>query len=202
MFQQNSDLQINMVLYAQLSINNTDGSWVNTATFSGCNYTFTADLASINPFGAGVMPDCNNTGVSPDFRPIVFWFFTHETTPPKGAATYCAPAISIFEVSTTLYINNVSLTSVVENQPFNASASGFASLAKNVTGLPLNGQALNGIAVDLTNPDPFTLSKLNATKMQLSASILQVASKAPGGMSAAFQSNNFTESATMVYVSG
>jgi hypothetical protein len=186
----------------QQSTQISDGSWVSIATFGGCNYTFTATTSTVNPFGADVMPDCNNTGVPPYFRPIVFWFFTHGTTPPQGAATYCAPAISLLEVSATLDMNNGSLTSVVEIQPLNASTSHIVPVSQNVTGPPLNGQAFNGIAFNLTNPDQFTIGKSNATTMQLSASILQIAAKAPGGLQAMFQNNNFTETTTMVYVSG
>jgi hypothetical protein len=190
------------VLYTQQSTQNIDGIWVTTATFNGCSYIYTSNSTSINPFGANVMPDCNNSDVPSYFRPVVFWFFTHDTTPPQGAATYCAPAISIFEVSATVDMNNGSLTSVVEIQPFNASTSGFASLALFSTGTFLNGQAINGIAFNLTNPDPFMISKSITTTMQLSVSILQVAAGAPGGLQAAFQTNNFTDTTTLVYVSG
>jgi hypothetical protein len=137
----------------------------------------------------------------PYFSPIIFWFFTHKTSPPQGAATYCAPAISVFEVDATVDMNNGNLTSVVEIQPFNASTSSLASLSQNMTGTFLNGQAFNGIVFSSTNLDPFTISKLNVTTLQLSASILQVAAKALGGLQAAFQANNFTDATTLIYVS-
>ena len=68
-----------------------------------------------------------------------------------------------------------------------------------MTGPPLNGQAFNGILFNLSNLDEFTIGKSNATTLQLSASILQVVAKAPGGVIATFQNNNFTDTTTMVY---
>jgi hypothetical protein len=189
------------VLYAKQSTQISGGSWVNTAIFGGCNYNFTVNTTANNQFGADVMPDCNNTGAPPHFRPIVFWFFTLETTPPQGVATFCAPTISLLDVSAIVDMNNGSLISVLEIQPFNTSTSPFASLSQNVTGPPLNGQAFNGISFNLTNPDEFTIRRSNATTLELTASILQVAAGAPGGVQAAFQTNNFTGIATMVYVS-
>jgi hypothetical protein len=195
-FGSNSKLsKSNIALYAQQSTQDSNGSWVNTATFGGCTYSFTVTQTANNAFGADIMPDCNNTGAPPHFRPIVFWYFTFETTAPQGAATFCAPTISPLDVSTVLEINNGSLTSVLEIQPLNASSS------QNVTGPPLNGRAFNGISFNVTNPDDFTIRKSNATIMQLSASILQVAAKGPGGVKGAFQTNNFTQTVTMVYVS-
>jgi len=184
-----------------ISGTNLNGSWDNTATFGGCSYSFTVGQTATNAFGADVMPDCNNTGAPPHLRPIVFWFFTRDTTRPQGAATFCAPKISLLEVAIVLEMNNKSLTSVLEMQPFNASTSPtpFPSLSRNVTGSPLNGQAYNGISFNLTNPDEFMIRKANTTTLQLSASILQVIANAPGGVKAAFQNNNFTDATTMVY---
>jgi hypothetical protein len=157
-------------LYTQQSTQIGNGRWANTATFSGCIYSFTVTLTANNVFGAD--------------------------------ATFCAPKISLLEISTTLEINNNSLTSVLEIQPINASStSSEASLSQNVTEPPMNGQAFNGISFNLTNPDELTIQKSNATTLQLSASILQVAAKAPGGLQAALHNNNFTEIATMIYVS-
>ena len=177
------------------------GSWVNTATFGDCIYNFTVNTTVNNPFGADVMPNCNSTGAPPYFRPIIFWFLTNETTPPQGAASFCTPEISLFDVSVVVDMNDGSLTSVLEIQPFNASTLPLASLSQNVTGPPLNGEAFNGISFNLTNPDEYTVRRSNATTLQLSASILQVIAKTPGGVTTTFQTNNFTGTATMVYVS-
>ena len=194
----------NIITFAQQSnpISGTN-SWDNTATFGGCFYNFTVDETATNTFGADVMPDCNNTGTPPYLRPVVFWFFTRDTTRPQGAATFCAPTISLLDVAAAVDMNNGSLISVQEIQPLNASTSPapFASLSQNVTGPPLNGRAFNGISFNLSNPDEFTIGKSNATTLQLSASILQVIAKAPGGVIAAFQNNNFTDTTAMVYVS-
>jgi hypothetical protein len=145
------------------------------------------------------MPDCNNTGLPDYLRPIVFWFFTYDTNPPQGSATFCAPTISLLDVAVTVDIDTWNLTYVQEIGPFNSTTSPFSSLSGNVTGAPLNGRAFNGIVFNLTNPDQFTIQRSNATDLQLPASILQAASTAPGGLAAAFQTNSFVEMATEVY---
>lgn len=147
------------------------------------------------------MPDCGNTGTPDVFRPIILWFFTYETNPAQGSATYCAPAISLWDVTVAVDIATSNLTSVKEIRPFNASTSPFASLSGNVTGAPLDGRAYNGIGFNLTGADQFVVARANATDLQLPASILQMASTRPGGIMAAFTANAFTEMATQVYVS-
>jgi len=145
------------------------------------------------------MPDCNDTGTPAYFRPIVLWFFTYDTTPPQGSATFCAPSISLWDVSVTVDITTGNLISVQEIGLFNSSTSPFASLSGNVTGAPLNGRAFNGIKFNLTDADEFVIARSNATDLQLPASIFQAATTAPGGLTAAFQTNSFVGMATKVY---
>jgi len=175
------------------------GGFANNATFGNCSYSFSVGSAVGRYFGADVMPDCNNTGLLAYFRPVVFWFFNNDGTPPQTSATFCAPTISLFDVIATVDINTGNLTTVEEIQPFNASTSLFASLSQNITGAPLNGRAFNGIVFNLTGVNEFVVGRANATDMQLPASIIQAASKGSGGLSAAFQTNSFVGIATTVY---
>jgi hypothetical protein len=147
------------------------------------------------------MPDCGNTGTPSWFRPIILWFFTYDSTPAQGSATYCAPAISLWDVAVSVDIATSNLTSVKEIRPFDASTSPFASLSGNITGAPLNGRAYNGIGFDTTTADQFVLARANATDLQLPASILRSAGASPGGLAAAFSTNSFVGKATQVYVS-
>lgn len=147
------------------------------------------------------MPDCGNTGTPSLFRPIVLWFFTYDSTPPQGSATYCAPAISLWDVAVSVDIATNNLTSVKEIRPFDANTSPFASLSGNVTGAPLNGRAYNGVGFNTTDADQFVLARANATNLQLPASILRAAETSPGGLAAAFSTNSFAGMATQVYVS-
>jgi len=175
------------------------GGWTNNATFDGCTFSYSVPPNVSYLFGVDVMPDCNNTGTLPYFRPIVLWFFTNDTTPPQGSATFCAPSISLWDVMATVDINTGNLTDVQEIEPFDASTSPFASLSANVTGAPLNGRAFNGVIFNLTNADEFSIARSNATDLQLPASIFQAASTAPGGLTAAFQTNSFVGLTTQVY---
>jgi len=130
----------------------------------------------------------------------VLWFFTYDTNPPQGSATYCAPAISLWEVSVTVDIATGNLTSVQEIRPINSSStSPLASLSGNVTGSPLNLRAYNGIQFNLTGADQFVIARQNATDLQLPSSILQAAATSPGGLTAAFATNSFTGMAVQVY---
>jgi len=175
------------------------GGWNNDATFDGCTFSFYTGPTTTRQFGVDVMPDCNNTGAPEYFRPIIFWFFTFDTTPPQGSATFCAPTIALFDVVANVDINTGNLTSIQELQPFNTSTSLFASLSKNVTGAPLNGQAFNGIVFNLTGADEDVIARSNATDLQLPASIMQAATMAPGGLTVAFQTNSIVQMATKVY---
>jgi hypothetical protein len=175
------------------------GGWTNNATFNGCTFSYSVTQTTAHLFGTSVMPDCSNTGTPEYFRPVVLWFFTYETTPPQGSATFCSPTISLWDVTVTVDIATGNLLSVVEIGPFNTSTSPFASLAGNVTGPPLNGRAYNGIAFNLTNADQFVIARSNATDLQLPASIFQAATQAPGGLTTAFQTNSFVGMATQVY---
>lgn len=176
----------------QISTPIAGGGWINNATFGGCTYSYSVGPTTSILFGTDVMPDCNDAGTPEFLRPIIFWFFTYDSTPPQGSATHCAPNISLWDVAVTVDIDTRNLTSVQEIRPFESS--------NNVTGAPLNGQAFNGIVFNLTNPDRFAIERSNATDLQLPASILQAAYTAPGGLAAAFQTNSFVEMATEVYV--
>jgi hypothetical protein len=173
--------------------------WQNNATFNGCTFSYTVNQSTPHLFGSNVFDDCV-PGDPVWFQPIVLWFFTYDTTPPQGSATYCAPAISLWEVAVTVDIATSNLTSVKEISPLNASStSPFASLSGNVTGAPLNGRAYNGIQFNLTGADQFVIARQNATDLQLPSSILQAAETSPGGLTTAFATNSFTGMAVQVY---
>ena len=183
--------------YPQQSTRIDGGGWTNNATFAGCTYSFSVGPNGSHVFGVDVMPDCNNTGTPAYFLPIVLWFFTYDTTSPQGSATLCAPTISLLDVTVIVDMNTGNLISVQEKGPLNSSTS---PLSQNLTGPPINGQAFNGLILNLTNPDPFAAAKSNATSLLLPASIFQAASSAPGGVAAAFQMNSFVGMASKVYV--
>jgi hypothetical protein len=177
----------------------TDG-WQNNATFNGCTFSYTVEQGTKHLFGSNVFRNCT-PGQPVWFQPIVLWFFTYDATPPQGSATYCAPAISLWEVAVTVDIATGNLTSVQEINQLNAnSTSPLASVSGNITGAPLNGRAYNGIQFDLTGADQFVNERQNATDVQLPSSILQAAATSPGGLTTAFATNSFTGMAVHVYV--
>jgi hypothetical protein len=173
--------------------------WQNNVTFNGCTFTYSVNHSTPHLFGSDVFEDCI-PGEPVWFQPIVLWFFTYDTTPPQGSATYCAPALSLWEVAVTVDIATANLTSVQEINPLSTnSTSPFASLSGNITGAPLNGQAYNGIQFNMTGADQFVIARQNATDLQLPSSIFQSVATSPGGLTAGFATNSFTEMATRVY---
>jgi hypothetical protein len=133
------------------------------------------------------------------FLPVIFWFFTYQPT-PSASATFCFPTIELFDVSVNVDLASGNLTQVTELGPFTGS-SNFSSLSSNITGAPLNGQAYNGIEFNLTNPDIFVLERLNATHLSLPAAVFQAAEASPEGLTAVFNTNQFVQLSTQVYVS-
>jgi hypothetical protein len=175
--------------------------WQNNATFDGCTFSYTVNQSTPHLFGSNVFDNCVPDN-PPWFQPIVLWFFTYDTTPPQGSATYCAPTISLWDVAVTVDIATGNLTSVQEISPLNSSStSPLASLSGNITGAPLNGQPYNGIQFNLTDADQFVIARQNATDLQLPSSILQMAERGPGGLTAAFATGSFTGMVVQVYVS-
>jgi hypothetical protein len=175
--------------------------WQNNATYNGCTFSYSVNQSTPHLFGTNVFEGCIPNAPS-WFQPIVIWFFTYDTTPPQGSATYCYPSISFWNVAVTVDIASSNLTSVQEISPINSSSdSPLASLSGNLTGAPLNGIAYNGIQFNLTNADQFVLARQSAVDLQLPSSIQQVAASSPGGLTAAFSTNSFTGMAVQVYVS-
>jgi hypothetical protein len=175
--------------------------WQNNATYNGCTFSYSVNQSTPHLFGTNIFEGCIPNAPS-WFQPIVIWFFTYDTTPPQGSATYCYPSISFWNVAVTVDIASSNLTSVQEISPINSSSdSPLASLSGNLTGAPLNGLAYNGIQFNLTNADQFVLARQSAVDLQLPSSIQQVAASSPGGLTAAFSTNSFTGMAVQVYTS-
>jgi hypothetical protein len=188
----------NCHLMTTASTENVGGGWTNNATFNNCTFSYSVNKTTAHLFGTDVMPDCDGTGTPEYFRPVVLWFFTYDTTPPQGSATFCTPNISLWDVTATVDITTGNLISVEEIGPFNSN-SPFSSISGNVTGPPMNGQAFNGIRFNLSITDQFVIARSNATDLELPGSIFQAASTGSGGLTAAFETNSFVGMATMVY---
>ncbi|KAK0211432.1 hypothetical protein IW262DRAFT_1467913 [Armillaria fumosa] len=177
-------------------VQNTDGSgWNNSVSSNGCTISFAVDRNASVLFGTDI-PVCDS-GVPPQFSPVLFWFFTYEPS-AAASATLCFPTITLWDVNVNLDLASGNITRVTESRPFTAS-SNFSSLSANVTGPPLNGRAYNGIEFNLTNPDRFVIARRNATQLQMPAAVFQAASQSPEGLIGSFQANTFARLSTNVY---
>lgn len=115
---------------------------------SSCSFNITIDTPTIN-WQSGVEAvdtSCNQfitsgskSGLPPDdlavdFRSVAFWMYSWSDG--AGAAVFCTPQITAF---------NVLVESIIANNTIrNVSVKGYYSGGNNVTGYPLNGLAYNG----------------------------------------------------------
>ncbi|KAH8097012.1 hypothetical protein BXZ70DRAFT_895244 [Cristinia sonorae] len=189
--------------------NNT--GWQNMASFEGCPFTWDVDLAPINLFGVGPIPDseeCSHlTSIPLQYRPILFWFFTYEPQ-PMSSISMCTPTLSLWNVEATLDLATHSLTDVKAVSPFIPSllstqpvSSDLSRLAGNITGYPLNGRAYNGLFFDLTvnASDPYVNSRLAAIQLALPAAVFQAAVSSEEGLTGVVPGGDFVELANRVY---
>ncbi|KAG6917776.1 hypothetical protein DXG01_001181 [Tephrocybe rancida] len=202
--------QVNMV-----SKNDGSGGWNNSASSNGCAIAWEVERTSVNLFGVD-LPGCA-PAPTPQFSPIVFWFFTcvsrvtivfesvvtrsqlrYEPT-PRASATFCFPTLSLWDVNVNVDLATANLTQVTEIRPF-SSSSNFSSLSANVTGAPLFGHAYNGIQFNLSaNPDPFVQGRQTATRLQLPAAVFQEAVQSTQGLLGSFDADRFVDLSTRVY---
>ncbi|KDQ58773.1 hypothetical protein JAAARDRAFT_193295 [Jaapia argillacea MUCL 33604] len=116
---------------------------------------------SENLFDVNLCSGSNSS--TPDyFSPVVFWFFTYEST-VASSAIFCSPTISLWDVSVTVDLDTTNLTSVTPTNQFNSQTSNFAGR--------------RGME--------------NATQLALPAAVFQAAVNSPQGVANAFKDGSF-----------
>src|SRR6267154_2829247 len=109
------------------------------ATFSaGCNVSLNLDPSDgTDQFSVTAASTCAPSNQDLNFQPVVFWFYhLTDSGAPEGTAVFCQPSIAIFEIETSMNLNDGSLGTCTIVEPFNNT--------NNVTGNPLNSEAYNG----------------------------------------------------------
>lgn len=178
-----------------------NGTWDNSATFSGCQFFWQVNKTSVHLFGAETMTNCTafNTSNS-TFAPAIFWFFTYAPT-AMASVTMCAPQITLLNVEATVDLASTNLTHVESLGNLTVGQGNFTQYAGNITGAPLYGQAYNGLNwTDLVS-DPFVSARATAIQLQLPAAVFQNAVQSAEGLTAAFVNNTFASLSATVYVS-
>ncbi|TFK47572.1 hypothetical protein OE88DRAFT_1665776 [Heliocybe sulcata] len=174
--------------------NLNNDTWTITADEPGCPYTWNVAKVAENLFGVAPCPDTGDG--TPDYlRRVLFWYFTYQ--PANASITFCQPTVSLWNVNVNVDLASGNLTSVTTLSPFHVNQGNFSAFAGNITGSPLNGKAYNGIAYNLTGPDPFTVARVNATQLTLPAAVFQSADQT--GLEGVFQSNGFVGLTNTVY---
>ncbi|EKM56549.1 uncharacterized protein PHACADRAFT_172233 [Phanerochaete carnosa HHB-10118-sp] len=66
--------------------------WNNSATFRGCEFSWSVDKSSTNLFGVDPVANTSQcsvfTSVLESFRPVICWFFTYQPTPMTSLTIY------------------------------------------------------------------------------------------------------------------
>ncbi|KAN0127235.1 Protein of unknown function (DUF3433) domain containing protein [Lactarius tabidus] len=179
----------------------SDGTWNNSAIFSGCQFFWQVNKTSVHLFGAQTTSNCTAIDTSnSSFAPALFWFFTYE---PRvlASVTMCAPQITLLNVEATVDLASTNLTHVESLGNLTVGQGQFTQYAGNITGAPLYGRAYNGLNwTDLVS-DPFVSARAGAIQLQLPAAVFQNAVQSAEGLTAAFVNNTFSSLSAAVYVS-
>ncbi|KAL6310219.1 hypothetical protein BKA93DRAFT_888841 [Sparassis latifolia] len=127
-----------------------------------------------------------NADINVSFAPVMFWFFHYDVSStnssdmtPEGKGVICRPQIGVYDVLTTVFLNNGSVIDV--------QSLGNLSAANNVTGFPLNGSAYNGVLFDRTN-DTFVASRAVSIQTGVPGSIFRFALQTDPSLSSFFAS--------------
>ncbi|KAK7451065.1 hypothetical protein VKT23_012740 [Stygiomarasmius scandens] len=173
----------------------------NSIDSNGCVLNWTVTRESEFLFGTNTTL-CSGSDTPTQFAPIAFWFFSYNPTPRASATVRFNDALGMFYLKLDAsrwnwhrriqsFSKNSNLSALIRT----SSASG------NITGVPLNGRAYNGISFNLTTPvDPFVEARRSAIQLQLPASVFQLAREKPGGLETSFDLNVFVQLSTQVYV--
>ena len=116
----------------------------------------------------------------------------------------CTPTISLWDTEVTLDLASRNVTSVRPWGPLgsnNGTDPSFAQFAGNITGVPLDGRAYNGLFFNVTNPDAFTIARQDAIGLMLPAAVMQAAIQSDVGLNGAFGTQMFPQLTVGVYVS-
>jgi hypothetical protein len=139
------------------------------------------------------------------YRPVAFWFFTYETSPPSTSIAFCAPTIELWDVRVEVDITTRNVTSLTQvRQISNSSSEPLAAFAGNLTGAPLRGRAYNGVAFDPDDSalgDPFVSGRAEAIELLLPATVFQRAGQSEDGLVGSFKTQSYVEYSTEIYVS-
>ena len=175
--------------------------WNNSATFSGCQFSWQVDMSSDHLFGAQTMSNCSVFDTTnATFAPAIFWFFTY-TPSAMASVTMCAPTIMLLNVEATLDLASSNLTDITPLSNLVVGEGLFTQYAGNITGAPLYGSAYNGLNWTDVVADPFVALRAEAVQLQLPAAVFQYAVESGGGLTAAFANNTFSSLSATVYVS-
>lgn len=177
----------------------SDGSWNNSAIFSGCQFFWQVNKTSAHLFGAQTTSNCTAIDTSDSsIAPVIFWFFTYEPS-VLASVTMCAPQITLLNVEASVDIASTNLTHIEPLGNLTVGQGQFTQYAGNITGAPLYGQAYNGLNWTNLVSDPFVSARAGAIQLQLPAAVFQTAVQSAEGLTAAFVNNTFSSLSASVY---
>ncbi|KAI0689567.1 hypothetical protein BC835DRAFT_1418450 [Cytidiella melzeri] len=179
-----------------------NGSWNNTASFNGCSFSWSVNKTAVNLFGVNPVPDTSEcaslTAIPEEYRPVIFWFFTYQPS-AMASISMCSPSLTFLDVTASIDIASSNVTSLDILGPIGSHVTTLQEFSGNVTGDPLDGRAYNGMFFAIDNLDAFAVQRQNAIQLSLPAAVFQAAQNSPGGLTAAFENNQFANLSASVY---
>ncbi|KAF8521330.1 hypothetical protein JB92DRAFT_2785803 [Gautieria morchelliformis] len=148
-----------------------------SGTSNGCSVTIPTPSNSSLQYGVEVVT-CPNSPPPDPFKPVVFWTLAQssQSATPAFSLVYCTPTIELFNAAVSVALQSGNL--------LNATIASNFTQSSNLTdpnGL-IQGRAMNGVAFDLSNADPFVQQRAQAARVGLTEALIQRALKAPGGV--------------------
>ena len=180
----------------QLAVINSYTTGNISATAAGCRFEQSIDTNSLNSYGVKTADNCDDYGLmskTSDLRPVWFWFSSQAEGSRKNAVVYCAPKLSLHDVTISINLANGSLINIIPTGDYkepNDLTSGAP---------PLNGGIWNGVEFNLTNALPVVAQRANTTRLQLPAAVFVAAQESANGLSAVFNTPETWANLTTVY---
>jgi hypothetical protein len=113
----------------------------------------------------------------------------------------CTPSLSIHNANVTLDLQTGNIMTVTRNGSFVSGQSPYSNASYNVTGIPLNGSAYNGIGFNLRTPTEVDLAREAAIQLQLPAAVFEFAGENLTNESVIYNSDAVVPITAQVYVS-
>lgn len=150
----------------------------------------------MNSYGVKAVENCSDYELmskGAPLGPVFFWFASQADGNQRNAVVYCAPRLSLHNVTVRINLANGTLIDVVPTGDYN-TPNDVTSGAP-----PLNGGVWNGVNFNLANASATVLQRANTTRLQLPAAVFVAGQQNVNGLSAVFNTPERWANLTTIY---